>query len=191
MECPKIKRTEKSLEDLVKIIKKGSEFYKLLDEDSNDANKICVVNDAIQNVWEEKKPLNEEDFVFKVQIIDKTSTKIFFNDLESFFNDEFRNNFKVVYSRLKHKAEEVDSQVVFKKFIDGTKDKSEIEGEYMIKENKLKLIELKGEELKEFYDNHGEHMKKVAENTVETKRKREIFVKIGGHKFTNAGNIKS
>jgi len=42
-----------------------------------------------------------------------------------------------------------------------------------------------------FYKDHGDHMKQVMANTVETKRKRELFVKIKDIKFTSGGSVKT
>lgn len=45
--------------------------------------------------------------------------------------------------------------------------------------------------IEQFYKDHGDHMKQVMQNTVETKRKRDLFVKIKDQKFTSGGTIKT
>lgn len=55
----------------------------------------------------------------------------------------------------------------------------------------MKLVKLVDNEVKEFYNNHKDHMNSVLNKTVETKRKREVFIKIAGMKFSNIGQIRS
>lgn len=66
-----------------------------------------------------------------------------------------------------------------------------IKEEYEIKENTIKLEIMSAEEIELFYKDHGDHMKQVMQNTVETKRKRELFVKIKDQKFTSGGTVKT
>lgn len=96
-----------------------------------------------------------------------------------------------MYSRLKHKDEEIDGHVVLRKYGDVEMQAKDIEKEYEIKQNKIKLVLVNEEELQEFKKNHGDHMLKVLDRTVTTKRKRELFFKLGGHKFTSGGGIRA
>jgi len=92
---------------------------------------------------------------------------------------------------LKHKGDEIDGHVVLRKYEEANIEPSAVETEYIIKENKIKLVALSEEEQKTFDTEHGAHMQNVCDKTVETKRKREVFIKIVGMKFTNGGAIKS
>jgi len=103
LNCPKIKKTEKSFDDLIKILESESlkdssikEFDLILEGDKHTPETSFISSTNIQQCYKETKGLQEDNIILKVVLVQKSPTKIFFNDLEYVLNEHFLGKFKCV-----------------------------------------------------------------------------------------------
>lgn len=97
MNCPKIKKTEKTFDQLLKILQDNkTEFEIVLEGESHSLETTFLTSNNITQCLKDSKILLEEDIILKVSIVKKSSNKIFFNDLEYTLNDHLKGKFKCI-----------------------------------------------------------------------------------------------